>query len=192
MRRALCLGVLAALLGCGVAWAGTTEANLAAAKAFHGYPVYWAGEEVAGLPLEEFAGNPGSVRKAGWTSYYGTCELQGTDHPSCAPPLQIQVFSTCTRWAAALDHQKSVFAFRGAQAHWFPGIKVKGLKGLQESGPLEIFTGRVTVVVFAETKQIAFAAGRALRTVRQARPTQLPPPVPGSLAGKLPCQIKPG
>jgi hypothetical protein len=192
MRRVLWLGVLVALLACGSATAASTEAGLAVAKAFHGYPVYWAGEEVDGLPLEGFEAKPGSVLKAGFTSFYGSCELEGTDHPSCQLPLQIQDFSTCRRWAAALGHQKSTFGFRGARAHWFPGIKVEGMKGLQESGPLEIFTGRVTVVVFAESKQLAFAAARALRTVNQAHPTRLAPPAPGSLAGKLACQTKPG
>lgn len=192
MRRVLCLGALVALLACGSATAGSTEAGLAVAKGFHRYPVYWAGEEVDGLPLEDFEAKPGSVLKAGFTSFYGSCELEGTDHPSCQLPLQIQVFSTCRRWAAALDHQKSTFGFRGARAHWFPGNNVEGERGPQESGPLEIFTGRVSVVVFAESKHLTFAAARALRTVNQSRPARLPPPAPGSLAGKLACQSKPG
>jgi virginiamycin B lyase len=172
----------------------SAEANgeaVSAAKAYRRYPVYWAGEEVAGLPLTDFAGTGGSIKKSGWTSFYGSCELSGTDHPSCALPLQIQVSSTCRRWASALDRNKKLFGFRGAQAYWFPGLPLEG-GGVAEVGPLEIFTGRVTVVVFAETKKLSFAAARALRTVRQAQPAPLPPPAPGSLSGKLPCQTKPG
>jgi virginiamycin B lyase len=165
--------------------------ELAKAQAYHGYPVYWAGEEVAGLALSGFEGTAGSIKKSGWTSYYGTCELSGTDHPSCSPPIQIQVTSTCRRWASALDRNKELFGFRGAQAYWFPGLPLEG-GGVAEIGPLEIFTGRVTAVIFADTKKLSFAAARALMTVRQTSPAPLPPPAPGSLTGKLPCQTKPG
>ncbi len=172
----------------------SAEANaeaLAAARAYHSYPVYWAGEEVAGLPLTGLEGNAGSIKKSGWTSFYGNCELSGTDHPSCAPPLQIQVTSICRRWASALDRNKKLFGFRGAKAYWFPGLPLEE-GGVAEVGPLEIFTGRVTAVIFAESKKLSFAAARALMTVRQATPAPLPPPIPGSLTGKLPCQTKPG
>jgi virginiamycin B lyase len=170
------------------------EANaeaLAAAQAYHRYPVYWAGEEVAGLPLTGFEGTAGSIKKSGWTSFYGNCELAGTDHPSCSPPLQIQVTSTCRRWASALDRNQKLFGLRGAQAYWFPGLPLEG-GGVAEVGPLEVFTGRVTAVIFADSKKLSFAAARALRSVRQAQPAPLPPPALGSLGGELACQTKPG
>jgi hypothetical protein len=58
---------------------------------------------------------------------------------------------------------------------------------------VEIFTGRTTVVIFATHENVARSTARQLRNVRQAQPPSLlPPPVPGSLRGKLPCQRKPG
>jgi hypothetical protein len=55
------------------AFAGTPD--LSGPKSFHRFPVYWAGDEVAGMPLEDISeGN-------GFTFFYGDCELSGTDHP---------------------------------------------------------------------------------------------------------------
>jgi hypothetical protein len=194
IHRTACLSVAAgllALLTC--AAASAHPAGIEAARAFHRYPVYWAGEDASEMPLESIEDYSAFEKNApsGWSFGYGSCKLEGTDHPSCPLPLQIQVSSTCTRWAGLLDHQKGLFDFRGAKAHWFAGIKVKGLAGLQEAGPLEIFTGRVTVVIYAQEKKIAFATARALRTVHQTKPAALPPPVPGSLTGNLPCQGDP-
>jgi hypothetical protein len=168
-----------------------------AAKSFHKYPVYWAGSEVAGLPLESINHGPG-----GFTFFYGDCELSGTDHPSCAPPLQIQLGSTCTRWASELNRLKDLVPLRGAKASWHPGIPLEG-GGEDEAGPLEIFTGRETIVIFVEpyelkhghgltdAKKVAFEAAEALRTVHQTSPKPMAPPVPGSLTGKLACQKPP-
>jgi len=163
-----------------------------AARAFHRYPVYWAGEEVAGLPLEDIENYSAYEENApaGWDFSYGSCEPVGADHPSCAPPLEIQVDSTCKRWAAELVPKGAHFIdFRGAEAFWRGGLPVAGGGEAEaEAGPLEIFTGRTTVVVFAAERKVAFTAARRLRTVRQARPSRLPAPVAGSLQGKLPCQ----
>jgi hypothetical protein len=58
----------------------------------------------------------------------------------------------------------------------------------------------VTVAIFVEPyelkhgyhlnnpEKVARQAAEQLRTVHQADPKPLPPPVPGSLTGKLPCQ----
>jgi hypothetical protein len=164
--------------------------GLNAAKAFHKYPVYWAGSEVMGLPLESVQDYSTFEKSApsGWAFGYGSCELSGSDHPSCPLPLQIQVSSTCKRWASELLPKGAhPFGFRGAKAVWHPGIPLKG-GGTAEVGPLEIFTGRTTVVIFTEERALAFTAARRLHTVHQARPSPLPPPVAGSLWGRLPCQ----
>jgi hypothetical protein len=194
-------------LALAAAFAGSASAavpGFGAAKAFHKYPVYWAGEEVLGMPLEDIEGHAGYEKHApsGWSFLYGSCELSGTDHPSCALPLQIQVDSTCRRWASELNRLKDVVPFRGAKAVWHPGIPLEG-GGEDEAGPLEIFTGRVTVVILVEPyglkhtyhlsdpEKVAFEAAGQLRTVRQTSPLPLPPPVPGSLNGKLACQKPP-
>jgi hypothetical protein len=203
LRRVLilsALGLIAALLfGAGAA---ARIPDLTAPKAFKAFPVYWPGPNVKGLPLESLNGDtrPGHLKDNGFTFSYGSCELAGTDHPSYASPLQIQVSSTCSRWAGALHKKGSeLFDYRGAKAYWFPGLPTK--EGLAEPGPLEIFTGRTTVVIFVglsssgtkDAKELAFAAARQLRTFAQSKPpAKLPAPAPGSLWGKLPCQTKPG
>jgi len=166
--------------------------GLGAAKSFHRFPVYWAGEKVAGFPLEEISGGHS------FTFFYGDCALSGTDNPSCAPTIQIQALDICGRWPDR-SKKKRLIPFRGAKASWYPGLKVSG-QGPIEQGPLEIFTGRTTVVIYveegdlkarSETKKIAFEVGAQLRTVHQTSPKPLPPPIPDSLAGKLPCQKTP-
>jgi hypothetical protein len=180
--RTSCVVLLACFLFCASASGKGEGVNggLNAAKAFDKYTVYWAGSEVDGLPLEDI-----SYSSKGFTFFYGSCELAGTDHPSCAPPVEVQLWSTCER---------------GAQAVWHPGLPVVG-HGVVEQGPLEIFTGRTTVVVFveegdlkqrSEARKLGFAVGRELRTIDQTQPSRLPPPAKDSLSGKLPCQAKPG
>jgi hypothetical protein len=56
---------------------------------------------------------------------------------------------------------------------------------------MEIFTGRTTIVVFGNEKALIKSAARELREVHQTEAaSRLPPPAPGSLEGKLPCQRK--
>jgi hypothetical protein len=190
---AACAGLVVAAVLSANAFAATPD--LSGPESFHRFPVYWAGGEIAGMPLEDISeGN-------GFTFFYGDCELSGTDHPSCAPPVQIQVGSTCTRWASELNKLKDLVSFRGAKAVWHPGLPLEG-GGEDEGGPLEIFTGRVTIAIFVEPygleetyglknpKKVAFEAAEQLRTVHQSKPQPLAPPVAGSLTGKLACQKK--
>ena len=175
------------LIGCGADDYGADPPNLSEVKKFDAHHVYYAGEEVAGLPLEEIEGEEWQKveRDIGWNFYYGEC-----DPPSglfaeggCEPPLQIHNYSTCRRWASLLSDKSAMFDFRGATA-------AGGGDGIED--PVEVFTGRTTVVIFAGDRSVAKSAARQLRNVRQERPSRLPPPVPGSLEGKLPCQDKPG
>lgn len=156
-------------------------------KKFDAYRLYYAGAEVAGLQLEEILGDASQDnQKSAFNFIYGTCELEGEDHPSCAPPIEIQVFSTCRRWFSAITGKRHLYAFRGAKA-------TGGKGGIEGGGPIEVFTGRTTVVIWADNRNILKATARNLRDVRVSEPQlHLPPPVPGSLSGKLPCQRKPG
>lgn len=193
----VCLALAVIAVFAGNAFAGV--AGFGAAKSFHRYPVYWAGAEVLGIPLEDIEGHAGYEKHApsGWSFNYGTCELPETDEPSCALPVEIQVDSTCTRWADELNRPENLVHFRGAVANWRPGAPFPGEHGV------EIFTGRVTIVVFTEPfalkqgyhlsdpEKVASEVMNQLRTVHQSSPRPLAPPVPGSLAGKLACQKPP-
>jgi hypothetical protein len=155
--------------------------SLGEVKKFDPYRVYYAGKEVEGLPLEGVSkGSAG--RWIYWGFGYGHC-----DPPSgflaeggCSLPLSVQNWSTCYRWAGKSAPKLRLLDFRGAEA----------IQSGNDS-ELTIFTGRTTVVIFAHGRNIAKSAARQLRTVGQAQPLdRLPPPVPGSLQGKLPCQAK--
>lgn len=186
--RVACLSLLCGFIlsGCGTDGDGTP--SLSAVKEFDAHRVYYAGEEVGGLPLENIEGEEWQrdEQSIGWNFYYGDC-----DPPSglfaeggCELPLQIQNYSTCRRWAGLLHRKDRLFDFRGAKA-------AGGGNGI--GNPVEIFTDRTTVVIFATRGSVARSTARQLRNVRQAQPPLLlPPPVPGSLQGKLPCQRKPG
>ena len=91
-------------------------------KKFDAYRLYYAGAEVAGLPLEEILGDPSqdNQRSSCCNFIYGTCELEGEDHPSCAPPIEIQVFSTCRRWFSAISGNAT---FMHSEARRRPGAK---------------------------------------------------------------------
>lgn len=189
------------LSGCGADDPGASDPpSLSQVKKFDPYRVYYAGEKVDALPLEGIS-DARAGRWIYWNFSYGDC-----DPPSgffaeggCSLPLSVQNWSTCYRWANMFSRSRNphgLFDPRRAKAapnrrlFDFRGAKATGGEGGSE---LEIFTGRTTVVIFAHKRDVAKSAARQLRGVRQARmPSLLPPPAPGSLQGKLPCQGKSG
>jgi hypothetical protein len=180
LTRFACLVFLGGFLFC--SWAAADAPKLTEVKKFDGYHLYYAGIQVVGVPFVDVEKGewPKDSRLADWTFYYGDCALPEGEG-GCSVPLQIQNYSTCRRWADAYPGEPRLFNFRGAKAAW-----------VSSAGSLEIYTGRTTVVIFANRKSIARRAARLMRGVRQARPTRLPAPGPGSLEGDLPCQNKPG
>ncbi|HWM63909.1 MAG TPA: hypothetical protein VNP96_07975 [Solirubrobacterales bacterium] len=174
------LSLACGFLFCG--WAAAAAPSLSEVREFDGYRVYYAGDEVAGVPLEEVekAEWPENRRFTGWNFYYGDCALPAGEG-GCSPPLQIQNYNTCRRWADAYPGKPRLFNFRGAKAAW-----------VSSADSLEIYTGHTTVVIFANRKSVAKRAASLIRGIRHAQSSLLPPPTPDSLWGKLPCQIKPG
>lgn len=179
--------VLAAVLACGLAscaGAAADPPNLNELKAFRAYAVFYPGQVVDGARLsrvvKEDQGSSGG-RNARWDLFYGDCTPPGGDS-GCAPPLEVQNYSTCRRWADIYPGRPHLFNLRGAKAAW-----------VRSAGSLEVYTGRTTVVIFANHRRVARLASRLLRSARQDHPpARLRPPAPGSLWGKLPCQRKPG
>jgi hypothetical protein len=170
------------LLGCGDSPAAG-GISLDTVKEFHDYPVYYAGGEVAGHPLESIDeedawGRNGKTGRTGFTFYYGDCDPPDGlfAEGGCAPPVQIQNYSICDR---------NLGMYRGKQKV----RDVRGAKGATNGGGLEIFTGRTTVVIFAidEPSLVGPAIRRLRRVGKDAPPSRLPPPVPGGVWGKLPC-----
>jgi hypothetical protein len=168
---------LVSLVGCG----GDDRAapSLDGVRKFKGYKVYYAGEKLLGVPITDGleGEEPANPRERVWFLIYGDCELPDSGEGGCAP-FQIHNYDTCTRWAGQLGNDKGLRYFRGAKAVFSP-----------LEGSVEIFTGRTTISIGgAGYPKMLRAALRQLREVHQAKPTRLPPPVPGSLTGKLPCQ----
>lgn len=176
------MGVLCGLLvsGCGGDEDGGGDGPaLSEVENFDAYPLYYAGDEIAGNELDDITGADGRQRNVSF--FYGTCD-PAADGPlgegGCAPPAEIQVSSICDRHPALYGGGAELFDLRGAKAS-------------MSGGGLEIFTGRTTVVIFGE-RELMRPAIRQLRPVGQDTPaSRLPPPVPGALRGGLPCQHSP-
>lgn len=168
-----------AIAGCGSSepeLPGTRLDGLDRARSFEGYTLYYAGESFEGDDLG-FAGlGPGSGRGVdrAWSFIYGDCtppEGEG----GCAPPLEIQNWSICARFPALYRQPAPrTSPLGGAQA-----LRIGG-------GGLDVYTGRTTVVIFGGDGSSVVPLLR--RVSDGVAPTALPPPAPGALEGKLPCQ----
>lgn len=177
------LGLLCGLL---ISSCGEDGPTLSEVKEFDAYPLYYAGDEIAGNELDDISGeddwrhNP-DQQSVGFTFFYGTCDASPDglfDDGGCAPPVQIQVSSICDRHPGPHRRRQDIFDLRGAKASVF-------------GGGLEIFTGRTTLVIFSE-RELMKPTIHQLRPIDQAAaPSRLPPPVPGGVSGRLPCQHKP-
>ena len=200
MRNAALLTIIVATLaaGCQEHPAKPTpkpkgNSSLDEARAFTAFPVYYAGEKVAGLSLtsvnrEPVTAPPGTpvapkLQQAGDVSSfdfsYGTCLV-----PACSLPLSIQIWPACARYPALYSTNPlgagpvpRKTSIRGVPAAYFEG----GYR-------LEIQTGASTIVIFGARSRMraAVAALEGLNTA--VDPGQkLPPPAPGALDGSLPC-----
>lgn len=155
-------------------------------KEFKGYPVYYAGEEVLGRPITGDLDGEAQVdpQERVWFFIYGDCEDPPEGEGGCAP-FQIHNYSTCSRWASSFN-QVPVGLGRRAALRPFRGAKARYRRAEHS---VEIFTGRTTITIGggSDPKMLKTAL-RQLREVHQEEPTRLPPPAPGSLSGRLPCQ----
>lgn len=145
-----------------------------------GFDLYYAGEQVAGLPLSAVERRTGDATYVSFL--YGDCAAG--DHYGCALPLEIQTWSACARSLSLYDGSDP-FAPRPAST------RVRGAPAgiLDDGRQLELQTGTSTVVIFADTRALANRAAAALRGVNNgARPGDpLRPPVPGAVEGELEC-----
>jgi hypothetical protein len=159
------------------------------ARSFKRFPLYWLGSSFGSLPLSALtrrADAPAVAERvrADYVGFiYGDCVA--LDEKGCAPPLEIQIWPACVRSLAdymltpsgqPLPHRRTIM--RGVPAAYFE----HGLR-------LELYTGKVTIVIFGLRRR---DVERAAFSLRGANPTAanaatLPPPAPGAMAGKLPC-----
>lgn len=160
--------------------------TFAEAEEFGQFPLYFGGDAVAGLPLVavhriDAAPYPGEkVRRNDVTFVYGDCHAPTGP---CAPPLQIQVWDACERYQRLYD------------ILWDEATIIRGVPSAfyDDYMRLELYTGRVSIVIFAgsrDSRELLVSAARSLRGVnnRLAPGSDLPRPIPGVIDGKLPCQ----
>jgi hypothetical protein len=143
------------------------------------FPLLYAGDQVAGLPLTAV------LRRGDTADYvsfvYGDCVPR--DDAGCAPPAEIQVWPSCRRSLVSYDER----APARPSVEW---LTVRGVPAaLLDGGTrLELQTGTSTVVVFASTPARAATIGAALRPLGSgATGAALPPPLAGAPAGAVEC-----
>ena len=182
---AAALAIVAAVIAAGLAVRGgeagpppdtrpRSTYSVTAARAFKGFPIYYAGDSFEGLPLTAVLRRVDET-----TSYisfvYGDCEAGGD--LGCAPPAEIQVWPACLRRLASYDgappfgpvpEETTVRAVRAAS--------------FDDGRRLEIQTGGSTVVVFARARDEALRIAAALRGVNVAVPPAAPLPEPSAEA----------
>jgi hypothetical protein len=158
---------------------GSSDADIEAARNFEDYPLLWAGEEFEGLPVTHVSLGAGGFA----TFIYGDCEPKGEDHPSCTPPLQLQISPLCAHLAdvarAPIWKRRSI---RGAPV------------GTIDSAPV-LFSRRVQVKAYGgegSDEGLAWRALVALRSANQVPPIVQPSgPIPAPpeevLTGARPC-----
>jgi hypothetical protein len=195
------LGLTAATLA--VALAGTTTATTAGGSQGHFRPCaprggpapfvhYWLGESFEGHALEDQLYGcatrvffPETVRAHHTDFIYGDCEAP------CAPPLDIQTWPACDRYYRVYH-----FGPPGGDPGLPPLRRLRGVPAAYfGDGRLELYTGDVTVVVFAEHRAQAFRAAHELRAAPgspggPSAVVPLPPPVHGALSGNLGCGLR--
>lgn len=165
----------------------SSNSDVAAAREFEGFPLYWVGERFEKWELRAID-LPGPAGFA--TLIYGDCEIEdpdgffGPEGGSCTPPLSIQVSPLCFHLGdvarAPIWKRRSV---RGAPV------------GSSDSAPV-LFTRGAQVKVYRGQGSDAGLAMRALHALRSLN--EVPPvidsssPIPGPdrriLAGSLPCR----
>jgi hypothetical protein len=174
MRRGLAAAAvaLAALLaaGCGTGHPAPINAReLAEAKTFPYYRVYWVGPSFEGNHLSAADGLRGYIEKIGDSVYYGDCvKSKGIfGGGSCELPLQVTAVIYRLHSNAPLGPQHNIVV-RGVPATVY-----------DQGRSIEIYTGRLAVDIFSNSYARALAAAKTL----------LPINAPGSASGALPPPV---
>jgi hypothetical protein len=143
--------------------------ELAEARTFPYYRVYWAGPAFAGQRLAAADGQRGYINTVGDSVYYGDC-VHGKGifgGGSCLLPLQVTTVIYRLHSNTALGPQRNIVV-RGVPAIVY-----------DEGRSIELYSGRVAIDVFSDTFAHAQAAANAL----------LPLNAPGSAGGDLPPPV---
>ncbi|MDQ3895212.1 MAG: hypothetical protein M3292_11240 [Actinomycetota bacterium] len=164
------------------------RADVAAARQFQGFPLYWVGERFEKWELRAVklpGSSPGFA-----TLIYGDCDVQdpdgffGAEGGSCTPPLSIQISPLCFHLDVA------------ARAPVWKRRTIRGAPvGSSDSAPV-LFTRGAQVKVYRGQRSDPGLAMRALRSIRSLnavspvveRTGAIPPPDRRVLDGSRPCR----
>jgi hypothetical protein len=163
-----CLALVAS--GCGTAHPRpVARGELAEAKLFPYYKIYWVGPSFENHPLAAVDGLRGYINTVGDSVYYGDCvRSKGIfGGGSCLLPLQVTTVIYRLHSNATLGPQRNI-AVRGVPATVY-----------DEGRSIEIYTGRVAVDIFSDTYAHALNAANEL----------LPLNAPGTATGRLPAPV---
>lgn len=159
------------------------------------FATYWLGTSFEALPLTSrsyscSAGGGEPTRMNEMSYVYGDCQPDPRqDEPSCSPPLEVQTFPAC-------DRNLSLYGLGGGLSIGAHRLRLRGVPAISvvEDSRLELFTGDVTVVIFADSRAQARRAAAVLERAPADRAVAsaetLPPPVPGHLTGRLDCGLR--
>jgi hypothetical protein len=132
--------------------------SLERARAFEEFPLYYAGEEVDGLPLTAVLRRD---EGADYVSFvYGECT--SSSDSGCAPPVEVQVWPSGARSAASYEGSPGAPALERTRIRGQPAAIVG------DGTQLELYTEESTVVVFADRERLP-AIAKALRCLRRER-----------------------
>jgi hypothetical protein len=153
------------------------NSSLAAARAFERFPLYFAGAETQGLPLEavQRTDRTSPARSTEFAFLYGSCRAAGDR--GCGLPLTILLWPACYRY----EQRYSIPAREQ--------ISVRGVPGRvsQDSRRLELYPAGSTIVINGpglSSEAELLAVARTLRGVNMRLPVSAPLPARPDYAGR--------
>jgi hypothetical protein len=178
-RVAGTLAALALAAGC----SSDQHRDIAAARRFAAFPLYWVGSRFETWDLAAIQG----LDAPHWSVsfIYGECTPAGGEQPSCAPPFEIQVSPLCRHLeVVASDPVWGTRRVRGAPV------------GRSPDGAPVLLSRRTQVKVYrgeGSDPGLPIRVLRALRSINRAPPSigaegRIPGPAPGVLAGTRSCR----
>ena len=132
--------------------------SLDEAREFGDFPLYYAGDEVEGLPLTAVLRRDDSAEYVSFV--YGDCTPSSDG--GCAPPAEVQVWPGAVRNLGSYD----------ASAPGRPIPEQTRIRGrpaavFEDGARIEVYADGATIVVFAHTTELARAIAESLRCVRE-------------------------
>jgi len=152
------------LAGCATGSAPPISASdLASARAFNRFTVYWAGHSVDGVALTAADNLYNFNANAGFAMYYGDCESRGPLRDGgCTLPLKITTVIYTPHSNASFGPQHNV-QLRGVPAVIYGG-----------GDDIEIYTDRQAIDIAADSPRRALAAVKALKPFNRTPTADFP------------------